>query len=84
RLSSIRSAQNNALTDILKIEDSFNENDLYSNLDWLSTHQESMSPLRKPSTAQNDKQEKLQNLLVKKLEKKVQKIEEKALQIRLY
>ena len=39
RLSAVRLDEHYAMADILKIEKSFNENNLYSNLDWLAKNQ---------------------------------------------
>ena len=42
RLSAVRLAQVHAACDVLGIQRGFDENDLYSNLTWLSTHQEAI------------------------------------------
>lgn len=40
RLSAVRLAQTHAACDVIGIKKSFNEDDLYNNLNWLSKHQE--------------------------------------------
>jgi transposase len=42
RLSAVRLAQVHAACDVLGIQRGFDENDLYANLTWLSTHQEAI------------------------------------------
>ena len=42
RLSAVRLAQGHAACDVLGIRRGFDENDLYANLTWLSTHQEAI------------------------------------------
>jgi len=42
RLSAVRLAQVHAACDVLGIQRGFDENDLYTNLTWLSTHQEAI------------------------------------------
>ncbi len=42
RLSAVRLAQVHAACDVLGIQRGFDENDLYANLTWLSTHQETI------------------------------------------
>ena len=42
RLSAVRLAQVHAACDVLGIQRGFDENDLYSNLTWLSAHQEAI------------------------------------------
>ena len=42
RLSAVRLAQVHAACDVLGIQRGFDENDLYANLSWLSTHQEAI------------------------------------------
>jgi hypothetical protein len=42
RLSAVRLAQVHAACDVLGMQRGFDENDLYSNLTWLSAHQEAI------------------------------------------